>query len=194
MNAQLTLTDDDYRPDLSQWFTTSELAERVVAWALDGCDRPLRILEPSAGLGALCRPVPWPSSVVAFDIDPRWTDTLVSIPSVVGVRCGDYLAADPARYDLALMNPPYEGGADCRFVAKALSHCDRVVAILRLVALCGLERHRAIWSRVSVTRMALLARRPSFSGPATGSPVSDFAVIEMINGPGPSSPAMEWWT
>lgn len=189
---------------LSQWYTPADLASRLVAWC--GAARGWRILEPSAGSGALVRP--WldnefaePSQITACEIDPRWATHLRETCGVHVEEC-DYLTrpgpAEP--YDLAIMNPPYEGGLDSAFVAKAMGESRRIVALVRSAFLHGLTRHDRIWSRVEVgpwrlVSIAYLVGRPSFlaAGAASGSPLSDFVALKLSRVEGERGPSVEWW-
>jgi len=196
--AQLEIGGTSSAPDItrSQWFTDPNLARRIVAWALRGYEKPLRILEPSAGRGALCIPVPWPRSVVAYEIDPRWEDELWDTSSVAEVRVENYLSSPrPAtRYDLAITNPPYERGQDGQFLGRALDDCDRVVALIRTAALQGKRRFELVWSRCRMTRLVLLDPRPRFVGPGEHDPRSEYCVVEIVPGSGDLSPvSVERW-
>lgn len=187
------------RAALSQWFTPARIAKRMALWAgdVDGL-----VLEPSAGDGALVNA--WqslddafpPRPVVAVEID-------INFCAEHGWRCEDYLtrAAPPERYALALMNPPYEGGLDGAFLAKAMDECDRVIALIRLAALAGAGRHADVWRRVEENRdgwwmpgLAIFSSRPSFDGPIDGSAKSDFVCVKLSRVGAPERTAVEWWT
>jgi predicted RNA methylase len=181
-------------PALSQWFPPAPLAERIVRWALEGWPEPQTILEPSAGDGALIRPLPetWGRRVTACEIDPRWNVDLCMLPQIGVILAGDFLTFQPTGpYDLCLMNPPYEYGLDGDFVAAALRCSRRVVALLRLAALAGVQRRHQIWERACLRRLAILSGRPSFVGPSTGSPRHDFCVVEIVHEE--TDTAVEWW-
>lgn len=200
MTAQIQLLDEEYSPALSQWYTPPWLAERVVAWALEGVEAPLRILEPSAGLGALIRPIPPGHAVTAIEIDPRRIAQLSALDQVRLVRCESYVDVwRPEGFDLVLMNPPYESEADALHTRKAVLSNRRVVAILRSDALHGVERWGRLWSIAEVKRLAILVRRPSFGGSASGSPFSEFIVVELEAASHPKRlgearpSAVEWW-
>lgn len=199
-DGQLQLLDEDYRLDLSQWYTRRDLARRVVEWALRGVNRPLRVLEPSAGLGALLEPIPLQHAVTAYEIDPRRASILTGIGRY-DVRCQDYLQHwTGERWDLALMNPPYEDDQDSTFVRKAvLSDASRVVAILRLAALQGVNKWAEVWSAVRITRMAICVRRQVFDGPVGGTPSGGTIVVELVARAElgrrgcPDHVEVEWW-
>lgn len=197
------------RGALSQWFTPPWLAQRMARWGSPFCGR---VLEPSAGSGALVRA--WRERVAAHraeweaehgtqldiadaldcvEIDPVFAE-------VHGFECADYLTrpAPAERYQLGLCNPPYEGGLDGLFVEKLMSECDRVIVLLRLAALCGADRHERVWSQIgngwAMPGLAMLSSRPVFDGPeeACGSAKSDFVVVKLRRGTGTGT-FVEWW-
>ena len=195
------------REALSQWFTPAPLARRMAAWVgFDALRATPRILEPSAGRGALIKAIcvfAGAPHITAHELDPRHATYLREVYGQHNTRIveGDYLAAPaPAElYDLALMNPPYEGGLDGRFLEKAMDESERVIALIRLVALSGQERYRRVWSRVGeglefgMEGLAILSARPDFGG--EGQAKSDFAVVKLMRGHGgPAQKTLvEWW-
>lgn len=196
--TQTDLFDEGYSTSLSQWYTPSWLAERVVAWALQGVDRPLSILEPSAGLGALIRPIPAQHRVTAIEIDQRRIAGLRLVPQIKILKHADFLTDSLLDvYDLAITNPPYENGQDVKHVSRALVCCDRVVAILRLSALSGVRTHEVLWSRSRLTRMAITSSRPLFEGPKAMAPTGGTVIVELrpklSNGRGQQNVEVEWW-
>ena len=182
----------------SQWFTPRDLAARIVAWA--GVHPGQRVLEPSAGDGSFVTPLlDAGATVTAVDIDRANVSQLVGMRGRrhFDLRCFNFLMLDDiGAHDVAVMNPPYEDGQDLAHVLHALTFAPRVVALLRLVFLAGLERHRELWSKHSLTRVAILSGRPAFGGPCTESGAkSDFAVFEILRGRRsvPSIASVEWW-
>jgi Domain of unknown function (DUF3560) len=110
-----------------------------------------KVLEPSAGLGALVRDV-WCTALCLVEIVPQLARRLEKdFPKAV-VLCADFL--DPSlqlgTFDRILMNPPFEKGIDVRHVQKAR-------ALLApggiLVGICAggprqkeaLEKHAVSW-------------------------------------------------
>lgn len=167
-------TPSQNQRDLSQWFTPEALAERVTAWAWPSMHRPVSVLEPSCGDGAFVRAALRRGGFVhAYEIDPamaRRCSELVDaeregLAPWEGATVQDYLA-EPAlitRHDIGLLNPPYEDGADGRFLSKAMDECDRVAGVFRTAVLDGKERREGIWSRVQsgewcVSGIAFLGR------------------------------------
>jgi predicted RNA methylase len=199
---------------LSQWFTPKELAERVAEWARvhGGCsctdpfcniptERPMRVLEPSAGNGALVRPLIAAGAIVtACEIDERYAADLGREKGSWGwVHICDFLERKPTDmgpYDLCVMNPPYEDGQDVAFILHALKFAPRVVGIFTDRILFGVERKEGLWSQVRPTRIAFQSRRP-FKGAQT-----DYVVAELVRstpeGYGRVTPiaqdvTLEWW-
>lgn len=195
------------REALSQWFTPEPLARQMAAWVgFDALRATHRILEPSAGCGALIKAIrvfAGAPHITAHELDPRHAVHLRVHYGAgnTSVLEGDYLEA-PAprlRYDLALMNPPYEGGLDGRFLEKAMDESERVVALIRLVALAGQERCRRVWSRVGpgrefeMTGLGIMSARPDFGG--NGNAKSDFAAVKLMRSEFNEGRgcAVEWW-
>lgn len=188
---------------LSQWFTPAPLAHRMAEMAL--CLAPgetWRVLEPSAGDGALVRAAhakaPLRAIVTAYDVDPALCERH-------GWRCADYLSvpAPERRYDLALMNPPYEDGLDAAFIAKSMNESQRVVALVRTSFMHTRARYDSVWSRIgnggadgwSLVGISYLVSRPSFTlaGSKVGSPSGEYVVIKLRRGELRTTSYVEWW-
>lgn len=201
MIGQLTIPGIPPKPkeSLSQWFTKPELARRIVRWV--NLRPGMRVLEPSAGAGAFVAPLLdyHGVTVEALEIDPEWAHKLTDDHRHVRdltVHNVDFLQWSPkVKFNLGIMNPPYEGGQDLGHVVHALDLCERVVALVRLNFLASEERYDAIWKRVVLRRQINFIDRPRFSG--AGSPRHDFCVVDMHKPPvrpeTPSSVATEWW-
>ena len=207
-----TLPPEHLRQEaLSQWWTPDDTAERLAAWC--GDVRGIRrVLEPSAGDGSLVRAfcARAPSALVdAVELDPRHIPALRERTAAYGgvvVNCCDYLArpAPPTPYDIAIMNPPYEGGLDSLFVAKAMRESVRVVALLRLAMLETQRTHDRVWSRVEsgewrLVGLAIFVRRPVFIAPGAESTggMTAFAAVKLSRVPRadgePVGTHVEWW-
>lgn len=173
--TQLSIAENaplDLNPDLAQWFSPDWLADHLLdsVRVPQGYGRPLRVLEPSAGNGALLRALArqgfgeYDIDVDVVEIDARFgfdlerearvTEGVFDRLSVRGEICirveiCDYLKrpAPSERYDIAITNPPFTRGMETPFLAKLLDECDQIVAILPSRALHGLARHGAIWRR-----------------------------------------------
>lgn len=191
---------------LSQWWTPEDIATRVVAWA-GPLPHGASVLEPSAGGGALVRAAldRHPSAhVTAVEIDPCAVERLRAIEApLLDVVCADYMQFRPThKISRVYMNPPYESGADGQHVARAMTQAHEVVALLRLAALAGGERHSLVWSQVGagtwwMKGLAIFSGRPSFlaAGEETGSPLSDFCAVHLTRRERFDARAthVEWW-
>lgn len=195
MGAQLSLASyapqlPELLPALSQWHTPTWLARRMVAWAdlLPGA----RVLEPSAGGGAIVAEIPLGVDVTAVEIDPRWLPVLRERCPEAGVIASDFLALYPAvRFDVAVMNPPLDGGVGVQHVAHALQFAPRVVSLLRAGDLHGKAR-RSFWQSVRLDGVAWCSERPVFGGDGGQ---TEFVVVDVRRpGAGQVWPRLEWWT
>lgn len=197
MASQLTFQGMPPKPraDLSQWFTHPKLAERIVRWALEGKAKfPRRILEPSAGSGSFVDPLVrlvGGNVVTAVELDPPWAEHLQELHPLANVVAEDFLQWDcQDHFELSVMNPPYEGGQDGTHVARTLALCDQVVALVRVVFLNGVDRHRDVWSKTHLQGIRWFTDRPCFSG--AGSPRHDFVVVKLGVDP-VDSVDVGWW-
>lgn len=192
---------------LSQWHTPVPLALRMAKWA-GGALRLSRVLEPSAGGGALVRAAiecdANPTSITAIELDDGWAKKLTATFTKtlgVTVESRDYLMrpARDHRYDITLMNPPYEDGLDGRFLEKAMNESDRVIALIRTVALNGDDRYKRVWRRCNaggdfaMIGLAVLANRPDFGGEHGA--MADFVVVKLARRALNLGTAahVEWW-
>lgn len=201
MTAQGELLEGTSRDKtLSQWFTPPTLAADVVEWAgvahgvvpagwNPNDKRPIRVLEPSSGNGALVRPlVAAGAEVTAIEIDLRYFGELNAYKSVRTVR-DDFLALQVhslGTFDLVVMNSPFERtkrcklGQDVAFILHALEFAPRVVCIVRSAIQHGQRRKEALWKHVRMTRKVDLCERPEFgTGDGPGAQ-SDFIVAELV--------------
>lgn len=188
----------------SQYFTPPKLAQRVVEWAgvesvreelaLGGPRRRMRVLEPSAGNGALVRPlVAAGADVAACEIDARYCPELLELGASVFCPM-DFLLSNPLHgepaYDLCVMNPPYHDGLEERFILHALEFAPRVVGIFRADLFYSVGRGAKLWTQVRPSRAAFCSRRP-WKGAET-----DYVVLELVKHPGhcgSPSTTLEWW-
>jgi len=155
--------------ELSQWFTPPQLAERIVEWALQPFgelwQRSAEVLEPSAGRGALVKPlVARGIDVTAIDIDPENVRALQAL--ACKPLCANFLEVDidgSEPYDLVITNPPFEDGQAEQHIMHALKHfAPRVVAHVPLTTLEGQERRRTLWQHVQLNRLAVCASRAKY--------------------------------
>jgi predicted RNA methylase len=175
------------RRDLSQFYTPPALAERVWKWMAPKHGLAPRILEPSAGRGALIKPLfalnIIAQDVMAYEVDLVNVDALIAMALETNlellVRARDFLAdtdLQGERYDICVMNPPFEDNQDVRFIECACEVSTRVAAICqaRIVHSAG---RADFWRWHDIAREAILVERPQFGGDY--SPATDFVVLEI---------------
>lgn len=97
-----------------------------------------RVLEPSAGTGALIDALPDGVHIVAIEINNALCRRLNTMPKVTTTIEGDFLnlaGAEPeAKFDRIVMNPPFQNGSDIRHI----QHARRLLKPGgRLVAICA---------------------------------------------------------
>ncbi len=94
-----------------------------------------RVLEPSAGTGALLELVPGDTCRIAVEINRALADR-PRLRQLAEVRCADFLQCngDLGTFDRVLMNPPFQNADD-------IKHIEHAVSMLkpggRLVAICA---------------------------------------------------------
>lgn len=203
-----SLTHEEKRDAYSQWYTPRWLAEKVIAWSgiaqlVDVSDERITVIEPSCGTGALIDQLPDDVRLTAYDIDADNVD-LVATTASRGladdaiIECADFLLVDleGARFDFAIVNPPYEEYLDTAFVLRCTEIADRTIAIVRLAFLAGMKRNREVWAHVDVRRMAIVSSRPDFGGELGAK--SDYVVLDLARrserAESPRSiTTIEWW-
>jgi predicted RNA methylase len=202
---QIELTEGTTRDhSLSQFFTPPKLAQRLVDWAgiadpsRGPYSQPYRVLEPSAGNGAIVRPlVAAGAEVHAVEIDLRYMQELCDLmvdSACHRLWCGDdFLKIDPVylatRYDLVCGNFPFHADQAGEFTLHALKFAPRVVAIYPSNVFYSAKRSR-LWSQVRPTRIAHTAKRP-WPG------ATDYVALELVrrveNARNPQLVKVEWW-
>ena len=197
------MTELEKAKALSQYYTGGDLARKIIEWA--EISRGMKVLEPSAGDGGFVRHIPKNTRLRAFDIDPENVELLKRIghPSME-VACGDFLRMRRSQNaaDLAVMNPPYENGADGAHVAHALRWAERVIALVRTNFEYGVDRYHTVFRWAQVTRRVVLTRRPMFYGPADEGQKArhDYVILELVRrddrvkDPSPDRVDTEYWT
>lgn len=194
---------------LSQWYTPPELARRMAA-LVDL--RGKRVLEPSAGSGNLVKEalVAGAANVQACDIDARNVSTLRRRFLIQEER-GDIGLWEPVdflrlptadedtgvrlRFDVALMNPPWDDGEHWNHILHALKFAPVVIALAPLAMLEGQERYSGLWAHCTLDRLAICSSRPAF-GPEEGGkmPVACFVLRRGNSWPGEAmTTQVEWW-
>lgn len=194
---------------LSQYFTPPELAQKVVEWAYvntryathDHNLRLCRVLEPSAGNGALVRPlVAAGAEVTACEIDERYAYDLRGL-GLIGLQCPlNFLEwnGPSQEFDLCVMNPPYENGLDVQFILHALEFAPRVVGIFQAGIEYGVDRADDLWAHVAPTRILKLKRRWFKSLDGKGG-LTNYVALELVKrhpverAETPRKCTIEWW-
>jgi hypothetical protein len=191
--------DADAAEKLDQFFTPDPLAAAFVEWMLTTgtafllptylSRRTLRVLEPSAGDGALvdaiaerCEQAKQHTEITVVEIDPNLLDQAISRclrkprtwvsyrwlhADFLSIPKADLLPMKGQRqvlYDLALMNPPFDAMGD--HVERALTVSYEVSTIAPLALLSGNTRYSQIWSGAELIALAIMSKRPAFRGPA----------------------------
>lgn len=110
----------DVKKFYQSFYTPPDLAMHMARW-LNVRPRD-RVLEPSAGAGALCdavRELQPTARIHCWEIDPAAVSTLRA--KGYEVTDEDFLASRPrADFNRIVMNPPFSGGQDLRHVTHAL--------------------------------------------------------------------------
>lgn len=209
MNSFLPgMENEKRRPELSQWFTDPKTASRIAQFAMAkyfGHGRSPRVLEPSCGQGSLLKALsPFGlASVTAVDLDSEAIATCESKrwPWPTRFIGANFLSWYPSeRFDLAVMNPPFENGQTERHIMHALRYCDTVVCHCPLTTLAAQDRLEKLWSKVELTRIAICSSRPKY-GPGGG--MTEMCTVEVASagrpvtplrtGPVIHEPRMEFW-
>ena len=113
----------DYKKKFQFFETPVEIARRLVAKL--GVVKPTdRILEPSAGRGALVKAVleEWPNKLVdCYELMEENRDELAKIPNV-RLLGNDFMEAEVEIYDKIIANPPFTNNQDIKHVMKMWDH------------------------------------------------------------------------
>lgn len=169
------------RQELQQFYTPAALAERVIAEAR--IEPGMRVLEPSAGRGALALPaVALGARVSAYEIDRKNSDFLIdTLPPTCGTG-HDFLQADPeidGGFDRVVMNPPFTRDQDIKHVEHALRFLKpggRLVAIMS--GGVTFRQGRAAAFRARVAEMGgTIVPLPADSFKASGTSVNTCLVV-----------------
>lgn len=122
-------TITDVKKETQAYYTPEAVATQAVEAALEFLDKPLsacRVLEPSAGQGALAKAIlakAKPELLVLCELDKTNEPELRKLSDTVIV--GDFLTSDVGnQFDLIVMNPPFTGN-------QYIDHIQRAVALLR---------------------------------------------------------------
>ncbi len=185
----------------AQFFTPPALAMKMAALAREDFDRAanegrlLRVLEPSAGRGALVhaiREVSTAAQIDAIELDPRWAAELKK-QRTCNVYNEDYLLRTKRiKYDLIIANPPYNGGEECAHIAKMMNDARRIILHIPTRSMHGLSRWGNIWSRIGedwwIRKERRLRLRPKYTGSGG---TDEIIVLDLQQEPGLCD--VEWW-
>jgi predicted RNA methylase len=209
MTEQLPGMESERRkPELSQWFTPPDLAERIAEWATSVlANGTQRVLEPSCGRGALVLPLLRARcSVVGIDIDSANVNHLEQhrVLGVCTYWCGDFLEFRPhsvSPFDMVVMNPPFEDGAAEAHVLHALKFAPRVVAHVPLTTLEGKKRREGLWSEAYLKRVAICSSRPKYGAAGGATAMCTIDVVRRPEGKvamngtvAACGVEIEWWS
>lgn len=191
---------------LSQFFTPPKLARRLVEWALgtEICVQPTRVLEPSAGNGAIVRElVKAGAEVYAVEVDGRYRAELFeALGEGDTAQCPtDFLRLTCHDFDLVCGNFPFHEDLTGEFTLHALKFAPRLCAIYPANVFYS-EQREEFWKQVRPTRIAHIAKRP-WPG------ATDYVALELVKrdsfryvGQGEDKPVrmenidhvtVEWW-
>lgn len=117
--------------DYQRFFTPDHIATRLVELA--SIQKHERVLEPSAGNGAIVRAIDGDVKVTAIEKDPQWHGVLTQCAEEVVIQ--DFLEyGDPRRFDVCVANPPFGNGtnikAHLRKMWDLIADGGRLVTIL----------------------------------------------------------------
>jgi predicted RNA methylase len=138
----IILTGEVVKPDDMGWFPTPPPVVRVLL-DLAELRTGLRVLEPSAGEGAIASAVAaLRCTVDCIEIEPRRAEKIPAgrLGEVRSISQGDFLAVEPpvmTRYDRVVMNPPFAKQADLAHVTHALKFLEPTDGLLVSVMSLG---------------------------------------------------------
>lgn len=150
----------------SQLFTPMWLARRMAELV----PRNARVAEPACGTGNLIQ------GLLDSGHDPRFITGVELVHETaafafsrfehnVNIVCGDFFTAELGRFDVVLMNPPYEANQHMRFVVRALELAPVVVGLFPTDFEATQERDAQLWATKGVvTHRKVLPERVKFSG------------------------------
>ena len=107
----------DVKKLYQQYYTPTELASYVVSLA--DIKEGERVLEPSAGNGALIKQMPI-TKITAVEIDEKNIDEIRGIDGIEVIH-GDFLEFSGREFDKIVMNPPFTRSQDVRHILHAYS-------------------------------------------------------------------------
>lgn len=177
----LTGRYSDEKKDFNAFYTPADLAALVIQRA--DIRQGMRVLEPSAGEGALARPVALlVSDVVCVDVRP--TTFLVEWDrAALEAHEGDFLAltfADLGTFDRVVMNPPFAKRQAEAHVLHAFSFLKpggRLVAIMPVSVTFRDDRIGSEFRAFLAHHSAVVERLPEGAFRSSGTAVSTVMII-----------------
>lgn len=188
-------------PARSQWHTSPKACERLAGWLPRLAN--LRVLEPSAGGGAIvqavldfCEQTGGVATVDAIEIDPAWCRVLRERfeGRSVNVAEADFLTTTCFEeggqdiYDAAVMNSPLDNGQGPLHVERALRFAPRAIAVLTAGDMHNKGARVLLWRRFRLARLAHLGRWK-----IGGSSLRDFVAIDVRREPPGGLCEVTWW-
>ena len=192
MEAGATQVGASTKQVLGQFYTPPELANMLVDQLLGmGRTRP-RILEPSAGKGAIVEALLTrytEAEVWTYEIDKHNQDVIAALvkkyPQQVFLRGGDFLThTDETKFHAVVMNPPFAKGAE--HVTRAFSMLEpggRLVAIMSGGISFRTDRRTTAFRRLVEQRDGKITPLPEGSFKASGTEVSTVMVTMQAEEP-----------
>ena len=122
--ARLQSGDTSNRKKKFQFFETPADIAHKLAVRLGDVEPTHRILEPSAGRGALIKAVleEWPEQMVdCYELMEENREELAKIPNA-RLLGNDFLEAEVGMYDKIIANPPFANNQDIKHVTKMWEH------------------------------------------------------------------------
>jgi predicted RNA methylase len=111
----------DAKKEFQFFETPAPIVNRVLREA--GLDQTSRVLEPSAGNGAIAlRAAEFAAEVVCIELNDVCVKALKGLapPNMIVHHSGDFLEVEPlATFSHVLMNPPFSKGQDARHILRA---------------------------------------------------------------------------
>jgi predicted RNA methylase len=173
---------EDPKKDLGFYETPPGLASRIVTLA--GIEPGMQVLEPSAGRGALVRPmIEAGGTVTAVEISEDLVAELAALrPRPGSVIHADFLAYDFGifAFDRVVMNPPFAHSADVEHVTKAfalLRPGGRLVSIMSAAVEFREDKVHKLFRKLLGETGSIVARLPSGTFKESGTDVSTVIVV-----------------
>lgn len=160
------------RPELDFYSTPTWATDVFLDVLKSRIAPPAKILEPSAGDGALLDPIArtWP----AADIDAR---DIAPPPEASDIVHADFFFNDtPDAYDLVVTNPPYAYAESFVWLGLSKLNTSGHLALLLRIGFIGPAERSEMWRNHMPKWAFVLKQRPKFKANATDSQPSAWMV------------------